>query len=193
MLKQLRNIFIVWLLTGLWHGASWNFVIWGLYYCVLLVLEQLFLGRILKKLPAAVGHIYTLFMVNLGWVIFAYDSLGDIGTALGNMFGANGLSLTNNLTVYTVLSYGVFLVIAIIGATPAPSRIGTWIIDRIEGVYVSVNDMGEAVKERLTEREHRVRFAAAAVFEMLFLLGIFVLSTAFLASEAFNPFLYFRF
>ena len=75
--KQIRNILIVWLLTGFWHGASWNFVAWGLYFGVLLIVEKLFLLRFLKKLPAFFQHVYTMLLVMLGWAIFSFDSLGN--------------------------------------------------------------------------------------------------------------------
>ena len=76
---QLRNMFIVWALTGLWHGASWNFVLWGLYYFVFLAIEKLFLGKFLEKLPAVVGHAYALFIIVVGWVFFYFDDVSRLG------------------------------------------------------------------------------------------------------------------
>ncbi|MBE5944082.1 MAG: MBOAT family protein [Lachnospiraceae bacterium] len=165
-IKTLRNIFIVWLLTGFWHGAAWNFVIWGLYYFVLLMAEKLFLGKLLEKIPTVFSRIYALFFINLGWVIFAYDDIGKLGTALKNMFGMNGLSLCNQLTIFTLLSYGVFFVIAFIGSTPLPKKFMNYISTKTK-IYDGI--------------------------EVVLLLVVMMLSTAFLASDAFNPFLYFRF
>ena len=88
--RQLLNILAVWALTGLWHGASWNFVLWGLYFCLLLVLEKLFLGKLLKKLPAAVGHVYTLLFVLLGWVLFYCTDLTKLTVYLADMFRFEG-------------------------------------------------------------------------------------------------------
>lgn len=165
--KTVRNIFLVWLLTGFWHGASWNFIIWGLYYFILLMIEKLGLLTWLEKLPKAISHIYALFFINLGWVIFAYDRLPQVGIALKNMFGMGGLPLANNATWYCLTSYTIFLLIAIVSATPFPKKLA--------GKLPAANDK------------------LAGVLETIFLLVVLVLSTAFLASEAFNPFLYFRF
>ncbi len=167
--KTIRNIFIVWLLTGFWHGASWNFVIWGLYYFVLLMIEKNGFSKILDKLPKAVSRIYALFFINLGWVIFAYDKLPALKNALLNMFGLNGLSFSNNLTMFYLVSYGIFLVIAFFAATPIPKKLCAGILEKVNNTNIS------------------------AVVEMIYLFAVLLLSTAFLASEAFNPFLYFRF
>ena len=87
--KQIRNILIVWLLTGLWHGASWNFVLWGLYYGVLLILEKFVLDKVLKKLPAFFQHFYALFVVIIGWVLFAFEDMTAMGDYFKFMFGAH--------------------------------------------------------------------------------------------------------
>ncbi len=192
-LIQLRNMLMVWLLTGFWHGAEWNFVIWGMYYFVLLMVEKLGLGKVLNKMPKPIGNLYTLFFVNLGWVIFAYDNMGELAAMLKNMFGMNGLTVSNTYTMYVLASYGIFLLIAAFAATPYPKKIGSFVVDRIEGVYESTDDEGRYVKERLCENENKVRFIMSSTLETVFLFMVFVLSTAFLASEAFNPFLYFRF
>ena len=88
--KQIRNILIVWLLTGFWHGASWNFVAWGLYFGVLLIVEKIFLLRFLKKLPAFFQHVYTMLLVMLGWAIFSFDSLGNGIAYIRALFGGYG-------------------------------------------------------------------------------------------------------
>lgn len=169
--KTYRNLFIVWCLTGFWHGASWNFIIWGLYYFVLLVIEKLLLMKWLEKIPKFISHIYSLFFINFGWVIFAYDDFGELRKAVKNMFGLGGLSFSNGYTAYILLSYGIFLVIAFIAATPYPKELASKLI------------------RKLDEKKE----AVSGIVEAVFLLCVMLLSTAFLASEAFNPFLYFRF
>lgn len=166
--RTLLNIFIVWLLTGFWHGAEWNFIIWGLYYFVLLMLEKLFLLEWLKKAPSVISRLYSLFFINLGWVIFAYDKMPALKNAVLNMFGGSGLSFSNDLTIYYLISFGLFFVIAFVAATPLPKK----------GVTKLLNNKNEGLVTGLNA---------------VFILCILVLSTAFLASEAFNPFLYFRF
>ena len=89
--RMFFNIFIVWLLTGFWHGAEWNFIIWGLYYFIILMLEKSFLLRVLKKLPAVLQHIYSLFLINMGWVIFSNDNLDKLGKTLRCMFGIGNI------------------------------------------------------------------------------------------------------
>lgn len=169
--KTLRNIFIVWLLTGFWHGAEWNFVIWGLYYFVLLMIEKIGLLAKLEKLPGILQHMYALFFINLGWVIFLYDDMSALGTALGNMFGMNGLPFLNDRTIFYLLSYGLFILIACLGATPFPKKLG----------------------KLLVERKSSTGHIVGGTLEIIFLFAVLLLATAFLASDAFNPFLYFRF
>lgn len=166
--RTLLNIFIVWLLTGFWHGAEWNFIIWGLYYFVLLMLEKLFLLEWLKKAPSVISRLYSLFFINLGWVIFAYDKMPALKNAVLNMFGGSGLAFSNDLTIYYLISFGLFFVIAFVAATPLPKK----------GVTKLLNNKNEGLVTGLNA---------------VFILCVLVLSTAFLASEAFNPFLYFRF
>lgn len=166
--RTLLNIFIVWLLTGFWHGAEWNFIIWGLYYFVLLMLEKLFLLEWLKKAPSVISRLYSLFFINLGWVIFAYDKMPALKNAVLNMFGGSALAFSNDLTIYYLISFGLFFVIAFVAATPLPKKLVTKLLNnKNEGLVTGLN--------------------------AVFILCVLVLSTAFLASEAFNPFLYFRF
>ena len=169
--KTLRNIFIVWLLTGIWHGAAWNFVIWGLYYFVLLTVEKMWLGKWIEKMPKLVSHIYALFFINLGWVIFAYDKLPALKTAVFNMFGLNGLAFASDTTMFYLISYGMFLLIAFVAATPFPKKLVAKFMDKMSN------------KSEV----------ASGLIESVVLIGMAVLSVAFLAGEAFNPFLYFRF
>ncbi len=163
---QLRNIAVVWLLTGLWHGASWNFVLWGVYYGLLLVIEKLFLLRWIKKAPA-IGRVYTLFAVLLGWVLFAFDDLGAGLSFLRVLFGG-GVGLVSHAALYQLRSYLVLLVLCAVGSTPLLKRL----------------------YERLcaTGREGLVLTADA-----LRVVTLFGLSLAWLISGSYNPFLYFRF
>jgi len=121
---QFRNILIVWLLTGIWHGAGWNFVVWGLYFAALLIIEKLWLLRILEKLPRAAAHVYALLAVLFGWVIFAFDSLKQ-GTAwLLAMAGQGAGPLFCVEDFYYLKSYGVLLIIGILASTPLFCRLG---------------------------------------------------------------------
>lgn len=121
---QLRNILIVWLLTGIWHGAGWNFLIWGLYFAVLLILEKLVLLRVLEKLPRTVGHLYALLGILVGWVIFAFDSWQQGLDWLGRMAGLGGVPLVNGADLYYLLSYGALLGIGVLASTPLFRRLG---------------------------------------------------------------------
>ena len=166
-LMQMLNILIVWFLTGLWHGAAWNFVIWGLYFCVLLVIEKLFLGKLLEKLPEILQHVYTMFFVIVSWVIFSWGDCVDGSGYLKTMFGLAGKGMADQTSIYLLLSFAVLLLIAVIGSTSLPVRL--W--------------------ERLGRKNSAVSFALTGI-------GIFVilvLSVAFLVNSSYNPFLYFRF
>lgn len=164
---QIRNIAIVWLLTGFWHGASWNYVLWGVFYGVLLMAEKLFLLKWLKKAPAFAGHIYTMFAVLFGWVLFAFEDFGKGVAFLKTMFGG-GAGFISNSTLYQILSYLPLLIVCLVAATPLAKKIyGKLSCKAGEGVLLTVDS---------------VRIA-----------GIMLLSIAYLISGSYNPFLYFRF
>ena len=164
---QIRNIAIVWLLTGFWHGASWNYVLWGVFYGVLLMAEKLFLLKWLKKAPAFVGHIYTMFAVLFGWVLFAFEDFGKGVAFLKTMFGG-GAGFISNSTLYQILSYLPLLIVCLVAATPLAKKIyGKLSCKAGEGVLLTVDS---------------VRIA-----------GIMLLSIAYLISGSYIPFLYFRF
>ena len=120
MPRWLLNLFVVWALTGLWHGASWNFVLWGLYYYVLLVFEKAIFGKLLAKAPKFVGHVYTLIVVMFGWLLFASDSLSTIGTYLSNMFTA---PFSNGIVLWDLVRNVPFIIILCIASTPFPKRL----------------------------------------------------------------------
>ena len=158
------NLMVVWGLTGLWHGASWNFLIWGLYFGVILIIEKLWLGKYLKKLPAAVQHIYTLFLVLVSWAIFAVEDFGQLGGYLKAMFGqAAGGGMDGNFLYYL----GAYLPLLLIGAAAStPAAAAVW--------------------KRLPRK------VILVLVPILVLLGLLV-STAYLVDATYNPFLYFRF
>ena len=162
--RQIFNLFVVWFLTGLWHGAGWNFILWGLYYFVLLVLEKIVLRRVLEKLPDVLQHLYTMFLVVVGWVIFACDHMGLLGTYLKALFGI-GVPAGNALALYEWNIQAPFLVILLIAATTIPMRIA----------------------KQLTHENQRTPLL------MVYTGALLVLSLAFLVSGSYNPFLYFRF
>ena len=167
--RQLVNISIVWALTGLWHGASWNFVVWGIYYGIILIIEKLGLLKLLKKCPAAIGHIYSLIIIVTGWVIFAVDDLGQAVHYIGMMLGSSGVFAGDDFMYY--FGTRVWLLIACaIGSTPLPKMVC------------------DAALKKLGKKE-----ALSGVLETLLMIGIMVLSMAFLVSGSYNPFLYFRF
>ncbi len=122
--KMIRNLLVVWLLTGFWHGASWNFVVWGLFYFILLQLERIGLSKILDKVGSAVRVIYTFFFVNLGFVLFNANSLTEALSNIGGMFGGQALKLWDPLTLYYVQSYALVFLLAIVASTPIPNVCG---------------------------------------------------------------------
>ncbi len=169
-LRHVRNILVVWLLTGIWHGASWNFVIWGMYYGVLLLAEKYLIGGRLKRLPAALQHVYCLFFVMLGWALFVFDDMGQGLSFLRALFFGYGQGLANTETLYLLCNHAVLLALLAIGSTRLPRRLG----------------------ERFcaATREHE---AVQTVVRNLFYAAVFLLSLAWLVDASFNPFLYFRF
>ena len=162
--RLLLNLMIVWAATGIWHGASWNFLFWGLYYGVLLVFEKLVWGKALAKLPAAIQHIYTLFLVVIGWALFAIEDMGQLGMYLKAMFGLNGAGLADGKALYNLGSFLPMLIILAVASTPLASKL--W--------------------KKLPTK------GAQVILPVLLLLGLFF-STAYLVDATYNPFLYFRF
>ena len=164
---QLRNIAIVWLLTGFWHGAAWNYVLWGIFYGLLLMLEKFFLLEKLKKFPAAVARLYTLLCVLVGWGLFAIEDFSKLGGYFGAMFGA-GAGFCDNNTLWQLSSYLPLLGICLVASTPLASKLYGWL------------------------REKCVPAAMTAADSCGIVCGM-LLSTAYLVSGSYNPFLYFRF
>ena len=119
--KWIRNILIVWTLTGIWHGAGWNFLLWGLYYGAWMLAERLFLGKWLEKLPRAVRHIYTMFIVLIGWALFAVEDMGRLGAYFSSLFGGGGWF--SAVDGYRLRTYLPTLVILAIGSTPLMGKL----------------------------------------------------------------------
>ncbi len=167
------NLFAVWLLTGIWHGANWNFILWGVYYAVILVVEKAFLGKLLDRLPRAVGHIYSLFLIVLGWLIFVFDgsadylSLSDGFSYAATLFGGNGASFVTSTDLWELLRNSLLIFVMVLASLPAPRR---------------------ALWSAWKKHPRAVSYAANALA-----LAALVICTAYLVDSTFNPFLYFRF
>ncbi len=163
-LRRCSNLLVVWMLTGMWHGASFNFIAWGLYYGILLIVEKRYLADRLAKMPYIVKMLYTMIMVMIGWVFFASPDFMTAFRYIGCMFNVFNFGFGDNVFSYRLLSYAIALVVAVLGATPIPS-----------GFFKSVTD----------KRFYWVRTVLAFV--------AIVVCTAYLIDDTYNPFLYFRF
>lgn len=166
------NLLVVWILTGFWHGAAWNFILWGFYFFIILLIEKAGLLKWLEKLPVVFRHCYALFFINLSWVIFSYDSMQTLGTVLKRMFGMGGIPFWNSTSTYYLISYILIFIIMAVGVTPFPK----WLVHK--------------AAEKLPEQRKQV---VGGIIEVFGLLLVLLLATSCLASDAFNPFLYFRF
>ena len=164
--RQALNLLIVWSLTGFWHGAGWNFVMWGLYYFVILFIEKLFLLKALDKLPKFFRHVYALLLIVIGWVIFASDDVSVLLPYLGSMFGANGA--VGGMDVYTLFTKAVLIVICCVASTELPKRL-----------FLSATG---AMNEK-----------AAFTIKSVMTIALLALSMILLIGDSYNPFLYFRF
>jgi alginate O-acetyltransferase complex protein AlgI len=161
--RQLLNIFVVWALTGLWHGASWNFLLWGVYYAILLMLEKAFLLKFLERIPKTAGHIYTMLIVIIGWVLFSKEQLPEMLSYIYAMFGGGGGFLSGDF-LYYLRNYGLLLLVLIAASSPLPSMLYNKLPKRLTNIATPV-----------------------------LILLILILSTAYLVDSTYNPFLYFRF
>lgn len=168
--KHVRNLLVVWLLTGIWHGANWNFAVWGLYYGLLLLAEKFLWGRRLQRLPSALQHLYCMFFVMLGWNLFVFDDMGKGLSYMKALFGLYGAGFGNGETIYLLYNHVVLLLFLIIGSTQLPAKLGNRLLGRLKG-----------------------RETAVTVVTNLFYVAVFLLSVAYLVDASYNPFLYFRF
>ena len=166
--RWIFNIFVVWFLTGLWHGAAWNFAVWGLLYAALLMFEKLIGLKFLKK-TKVISHVYTMLFVILGFVIFDAASLSDAFSYIGSMFGAGGYPLVSEEALYALRSYAVVFIIGIIGATPLAKNLIAK-VRTASGAQLALN-----------------------IAEPVVLVALLAVCTAYMVDGAFNPFLYFRF
>ncbi len=168
VLKQIRNILIVWSLTGLWHGASWNFIVWGLYFGILLILEKFILKKYFSNVPKFIKGIYTLFLVMISFVIFQGDSLSSAFNIIKGLFGLNGELFINNVTLYYLKGYVLFIVLGVIGST-----------NYVKNLVIKIsNGKGKKIIN---------------ILEPIYLLILLIIVTMYLIDSSYNPFLYFRF
>ena len=164
-LRYVFNVLVVWALTGLWHGAAWNFVLWGLLFAVLLTVEKFLVGKAMAKMPGWLVRIPVLTILLMSFVLFNASSLAQALSDVGGMFGLGGLPLVSTASLYYLRSYGLLLLLAVVGATPLVSR----------------------TAKKLESR------TVTAILEPVVLCALLLAVTAFLVGGSFNPFLYFRF
>ena len=164
--KLIRNIFVVWFLTGLWHGASWNFIIWGLLFGIVLVIEKLFLQKVLDKTPNIFKHIYVLFIVMISFVIFNGE---NIINNIQGLFGINNISFINSVSIHYIKNYLIILIISILTCTP----------------------LFKNIIEKLKNNKHINK--VINILEPIYLVLLLFIVTVYLIDNSYNPFLYFRF
>jgi len=166
----LRNLFVVWFLTGIWHGASWNFIVWGIYFGVIIAVEKFVLGNLLKKTWLPFQHIYAILLIMIGWVFFRADNLKYSFEYLKVMFGVNSNNIIDRLSLYYLHDYGIYFVVGLLLCIPV------------------ANIIKEKIQRMFTKYPiYEVVVVPSAVFLL------FLLSTIFLANSTYNPFIYFRF
>lgn len=166
-IKHIRNLLIVWFLTGLWHGAAWNFVAWGLYYGVILIIEKYLLSPVLDRLPDIVRHIYSIVLVVIGWVLFFSSSFGQAADYIRVMFGAGAHGFADRESMYLLTSNLILWLILIFGSTPL--------------VHFRYEHMLRTKKWNTT------------IINSVVYVALFIVCIAYLVTETYNPFLYFRF
>ena len=167
--KQIRNILIVWLLTGIWHGANWTFLIWGLLFGIILIIEKLWLNKFMEKLPSFIRRIYVLFIVMILFIIFNADNMSVALTNIKGLFGMNGEVFINDYTLHYLKSYLPLLIIAFLGVTPFIKTL----IDKL--------------------RKNKYVNNIINILEPILIVIILVVVTSYLIDNSYNPFLYFRF
>jgi len=172
-IRTIINLLITWLLTGFWHGASWNFVLWGLYYFVFIAIEKLFLGKILDKIPSIFSRLYTLIIVFFGWVLFKFENLPTLITVLKGMFCGNANSFTSYETDIDFKSHIFLLIVAVFACLP--------IAKLVKGILKSIS------------RKSKNSAIFVTVCRAAYPCTMLLLSTAMLVGDSYNPFLYFQF
>ena len=169
--RQIINMLIVWLLTGFWHGAEWNFVLWGLYYFIFLVLEKFALNKFLDKLPNVLKHVYAIVVIYFGWILFRCDSMELLKHYFNALFSFNFSAMSFNEILIYLESYYVYFILAIIFSTP---------------VYYKLVEKISSVKNKKLK-------LVLDIIHYLGLIVIFIITIMFLAYSSYNPFIYFRF
>ena len=164
-LKWVRNFFIVWLLTGLWHGASWNFILWGIFYAIILLIEKQFLGKLLSKIPKCITWFYTFTIVNLGWLLFRVNTMGDLGRVLNAFFHPEGSTVDFLAQNSSIIPYINFIIIGLIFMFPLGKKIKNWLAKK---------KFGRLILD-------------------LILIALLAVSICSLVNSSYNPFIYFRF
>ena len=167
--KQIRNILIVWLLTGIWHGANWTFLIWGLLFGIILIIEKIWLNKFMEKLPSFIRRIYVLFIVMILFIIFNSENMQVALTNIKGLFGMNGEVFVNDYTLHYLKSYLPVLIIALLGSTPLIKIL----IDKL--------------------RKNKYVNNIINILEPILIVVILVVVTSYLIDNSYNPFLYFRF
>ena len=165
--RTFLNIFIVWFLTGLWHGATINFTLWGLYFCFFLIMEKTWLLKLLDKIPRVFSHIYALVVIYFGWLLFAWEDIHGHRVYMKAMLGMAGAEVVNKESLYLLVSNALLMVIMTIGCTSLPKYLA----------------------EKVTKRDGIGTSLCMSVYVAIILL----LSIAYLVNGTYNPFLYFRF
>lgn len=165
--KLIRNILIVWMLTGFWHGASWNFIIWGLYFGLILIIEKSFLLKKLEKLPALVSHIYSLILIIFGWIIFYFEDLTKIRDFGKTMFGLRKTAFIDSESIYLISSNWFLIAFCFLASTRLLAKGRQKLVDSNKPLII--------------------------LGERLGYIGLFILSLSFLIGASYNPFLYFKF
>ena len=171
--RHIFNLFVVWFLTGLWHGASWNFIFWGLFFFVFLVIEKTFLLNILESIPKVFGHIYAVIVIYFGWIIFKFSDLGYIGTIIKGLFCGNGNAFYSFEAGTIFMNNVFFFVVCVIAVTPLIKKLGEFL-----------NKEG---------RRNKGILIAKSVVDVAMPIILLILSTMALVGNSFNPFLYFQF
>ncbi len=169
--RQLFNILVVWALTGIWHGAGWNFLLWGGWFALFLILEKMFLGKLLKRLPKVFGRVYALAVVLIGWVFFAIETPSGITGYLGAMLGLNGAGVWNAQVLYLGSEYALLFMVAIIASLPLVTNLIHGLEEKRTGPTMALYRLGEKVIPPV----------------------LLLLSIAYVVEASYNPFLYFRF
>ena len=172
-IRHIFNILLVWMLTGLWHGARFNFLLWGLYFGVIILLEKYVILKALKHIPAILRYVYSAVLILFGWVIFEADSIGEAGGYFKSLLGGNGWGIRSDSAIYLLYTGLFFMILLIIGATPLPAILWKKTEKKLSGI--------------------RRGIVICSMIRNAGYLVLMLVSTAYLVEQSYNPFLYFRF